>query len=222
MSEKGLSVDQLPKGLQKKIKQLDDIEARVSELEKLNLDEAEEDDLLDAKQTLSSLDREVEKLVRKFDPEVYRKRLEHVAKMTEKREKIEEQRGKAKKQPEPEVQEPQQEETEQEQLTPEPESAPVIKLEDVEEREARLKRELEKIKSQIQIKPESFEPDPEPEPEVEDEPEQEPHVYQAEVQDFEKADNAQPKKMSKGLILMGVGAFLLTWGAVNFFKERRG
>jgi hypothetical protein len=44
---------------------------------------------------------------------------------------------------------------------------------------------------------------------------------EVEVEDLAKEDNAMPKKMSKGLILMGVGAFLLTWGAVNFFKERR-
>ena len=35
--------------------------------------------------------------------------------------------------------------------------------------------------------------------------------------------NAKPKKVvSKGMILMGVGFLLLTWGAVNVFKDRRG
>lgn len=219
MSEKNLTVDQLPKGLQKKIKEFEDIENRVSELEKLNLDESEEDDLLEAKQTLSSLDREIEKLVRKFDPEVYRKRLEHVARMTEKREKLEEQRGKKKKV-----------EVEQEapkEPKPEPISVPdpvpaIPKFDEIEEREARLRRELEQIKSQIQIKPESFDPEPEPEVETEPEYEQEDEPQYVAHQEFEKAGNAQPRKMSKGLILMGVGAFLLTWGAVNFFKERRG
>jgi hypothetical protein len=43
-----------------------------------------------------------------------------------------------------------------------------------------------------------------------------------EVEEFDKSDDTKPKKLSKGLILMGVGAFLLTWGAVNFFRERRG
>jgi hypothetical protein len=40
-------------------------------------------------------------------------------------------------------------------------------------------------------------------------------------EEFEKHSDTTPKKMSTGLILMGVGAFFLTWGAVNFFKSRR-
>jgi ABC-type Na+ efflux pump permease subunit len=40
-------------------------------------------------------------------------------------------------------------------------------------------------------------------------------------EEFDKHSDTTPKKMSTGLILMGVGAFFLTWGAVNFFKSRR-
>jgi hypothetical protein len=40
-------------------------------------------------------------------------------------------------------------------------------------------------------------------------------------EEFEKVDGTKPKSMTTGLILMGVGAFFLTWGAVNFFKSRR-
>lgn len=53
------------------------------------------------------------------------------------------------------------------------------------------------------------------------EKEEEPIEVEAdEVEEFEKKAEVKPKKMSTALILMGVGAFLLTWGAVNFFKER--
>ena len=46
--------------------------------------------------------------------------------------------------------------------------------------------------------------------------------YADEDTEFSKESDTEPKKMSKGLILMGIGAFFLTWGAVNFFKDRRG
>jgi len=53
------------------------------------------------------------------------------------------------------------------------------------------------------------------------EKEEEPIEVEAdEVEEFEKKAEVKPKKMSTALILMGVGAFFLTWGAVNFFKER--
>ena len=43
------------------------------------------------------------------------------------------------------------------------------------------------------------------------------------LKEFEKVGDAKPKKVvSKGMILMGVGFLLLTWGAVNVFKDRRG
>jgi hypothetical protein len=44
---------------------------------------------------------------------------------------------------------------------------------------------------------------------------------QQEEEEFERKGDGNPKKMTTGLILMGVGAFFLTWGAVNFFKSRR-
>ena len=45
---------------------------------------------------------------------------------------------------------------------------------------------------------------------------------QEEDEEFEKVSNAKPRKLSKSVIIMGIGAFILTWGAVNFFRERRG
>lgn len=42
-----------------------------------------------------------------------------------------------------------------------------------------------------------------------------------EQEEFDKVEEVKPKKPSTGLILMGLGAFFLTWGAVNFFRSRR-
>ena len=38
---------------------------------------------------------------------------------------------------------------------------------------------------------------------------------------FEKKAEVKPKNMSLNIVLIGVGAFFLTWGAVNLFRERR-
>jgi hypothetical protein len=47
--------------------------------------------------------------------------------------------------------------------------------------------------------------------------------YDDEEEEFHKYGDAKPKKViNKGWWLMGAGFFLLTWGAVNVFKERRG
>jgi hypothetical protein len=86
------------------------------------------------------------------------------------------------------------------------------------------------LKESVQIEPEKFEqapvqvqepvqvrepaPRPEPKQQVEEE---------YEVEEFDKVGDAKPKKVvSKGMLLMGVGFLLLTWGAVNVFKDRRG
>ena len=76
-----------------------------------------------------------------------------------------------------------------------------------------IKEELEKLSETVEVNPQSFDQSIIDEKVIEVEPE---------VEEFDKADDTKPRKMSKGLILMGVGAFLLTWGAVNFFRERRG
>ena len=40
-------------------------------------------------------------------------------------------------------------------------------------------------------------------------------------EEFENVGEGKPKRTSTGLILMGLGAFFLTWGAVNFFRSKR-
>lgn len=93
------------------------------------------------------------------------------------------------------------------------------------------------LKESVQIEPEKFEPEvaepiqvtghvPVQEPIQIREPrpeQQQVEEEQYEVEEFDKVGDAKPKKVvSKGMILMGVGFLLLTWGAVNVFKDRRG
>ena len=100
----------------------------------------------------------------------------------------------------------------------------------IQEKEVEIEDKLADLKESVQIEPEKFEPqapvqvqepvqirepEPRPEPQVEEE--------EYEVEEFDKVGDAKPKKVvSKGMLLMGVGFLLLTWGAVNVFKDRRG
>jgi hypothetical protein len=100
----------------------------------------------------------------------------------------------------------------------------------IEEKQVEIEDKLADLKESVQIEPEKFEPqapvqvqepvqirepEPRPEPQVEEE--------EYEVEEFDKVGDAKPKKVvSKGMLLMGVGFLLLTWGAVNVFKDRRG
>jgi hypothetical protein len=69
---------------------------------------------------------------------------------------------------------------------------------------------------------EVYEPTPEVVQEVvQDSVQEEPLYGKYEEDEFERKGAGNPQKMTTGLILMGVGAFFLTWGAVNFFKSRR-
>ena len=55
------------------------------------------------------------------------------------------------------------------------------------------------------------------------EPIQEEEYEEDEDDEFAKVGEAKPKKViNKGWWIMGVGFILLTWGAVNVFKEKRG
>jgi hypothetical protein len=80
--------------------------------------------------------------------------------------------------------------------------------------EQEVAKKLEEIKKDAEIHPENFE--------FEAEPESHPEVQEVEVEEeFEKKGENKPRKVNLPLVIMGVGALLLTWGAVNFFKERR-
>ena len=101
----------------------------------------------------------------------------------------------------------------------------------IEEKQVEIEDKLADLKESVQIQPEKFEPTPvqvqEPvqvrEPEPRPEPQKQVEEEEYEVEEFDKVGDAKPKKVvSKGMLLMGVGFLLLTWGAVNVFKDRRG
>jgi len=71
----------------------------------------------------------------------------------------------------------------------------------VEAKKAILQQKLENLKQSVTVSDENFEDG-------------------GEVDEFSKVDNVKPKKLTTPLIIMGIGALILTVGAVNFFKRR--
>jgi hypothetical protein len=213
LTEKKLTVENLPKRLQKKISELEAVADQVEVMKATATDPTEIEELTIAKLKVDALDRELEKALKKFDLSVYLARKERMAKINDEKwnsERETESEEESEPKEEPKAQ-PETEEVFEEEEIVAPEQFELEK-EPAISKTQQIKADIDRLQESVKIKPEHFEA-PKREEVIEVEPE---------IEEFEKADNAQPKKMSKGLILMGVGAFLLTWGAVNFFRERRG
>ena len=95
-----------------------------------------------------------------------------------------------------------------------PVAAPVQAQEKTEDKLKAIEERLNQLKPEVQIQPEKFETATKQEPETE-------YVHAEEAEEFEKKAEVKPKNMSLNIVLIGVGAFFLTWGAVNLFSERR-
>ena len=95
-----------------------------------------------------------------------------------------------------------------------PVAAPVQAQEKTEDKLKAIEERLNQLKPEVQIQPEKFETATKKEPEPE-------YVHAEEAEEFEKKAEVKPKNMSLNIVLIGVGAFFLTWGAVNLFRERR-
>jgi hypothetical protein len=189
---RGLSVENLPKALQKKIKDLDLQASTLKEVEEnINQDLSATDleDLKVIKSSVNELDNYIAHKVNIFDQTKYDAKLANVSKAKTARENLRKDREVVK----------------QEVSVKEPEV--------VEQIVAKVQQEPKQVEVQA--------PKEVQEPQVSDNTQ---IGYQGDYEheeEFEKVDGTKPKSMTTGLILMGVGAFFLTWGAVNFFKSRR-
>ena len=201
LKKRNLSVENLPKTLQKKIQELNFQNRALKDIEDNPNEDLEESDLADievVKASIAELDKHIEHKVNIFDQVKYDEKLAKISKMTELK------KGKKEvevKEPELEVSEP-----------------IVTKVVAVEPTPIQSNQ----IGNTAPIE-ETYIPTPEIVQEAVQEIVQEPHpIYEQQEEDeFERKGAGNPRKMTTGLILMGVGAFFLTWGAVNFFKSRR-
>ena len=190
--EKKVKREDLPKGVQKKISDVEKLAAKLTDMESVEMDESEKQDFEEAKNRLDYLDTQIEKAIYLFDPVVYQERLVRLNNMVS-----------AKKNKKPEA-----DADGGVVKTLKKEDDAIVDTINGKTKNEKIQEDLDRLKKTVKVKPEMIEE------EIEITPTEE-------VEEFEKSGDAQPKKMSKGLILMGVGAFLLTWGAVNFFRERR-
>ena len=197
LKKKNLSVENLSKTLQKKIQELNYQILALKDIENIPEEDLQKSDFEDIKQikkNLQELDSYIEHKVNIFDQVKYQEKLEKVSKMTEAKKQMKE-GVEVKQVKEPEVEEPVVAKTVA--IEQEPKQAPV-------QAPAPKPATLEQ---KVHVAPTP----PAPHPMYEEQQEEE----------FERQGDGNPKKMTTGLILMGVGAFFLTWGAVNFFKSRR-
>lgn len=205
LKKKNLSIDNLSKTLQKKIQELNKQILELEEIQNIPEEDLEKSDFEDIKQiknNLQELDSYIEHKINIFDKAKYEEKLEKVNKMTEAKKKMKE--GGDVEQQEIEVKEPV--------------VTKVVAIEP-ETKQAPVQSEYTKTAS---IEPKANVATPTPPPPPPPAPTPAPVYEEQQVEDdFERQGDGNPKKMTTGLILMGVGAFFLTWGAVNFFKSRR-
>ena len=203
LSQRNLESSTLPLIIQKKIKEVDKLNKQVVEYSAYDdLDEEEIQSIEAIKVKIAEFDNFLVDRIKAYNPEIHQKKLAAATKARTSRYKTEV--------PKAVEQIAQQETLEIKQVVP--------VVQDVVEEEvpvqpkkvaidkAALNKKLDELKENANIPVEQ-------EKEVE---------YAEEDTEFSKQSDTEPKKMSKGLILMGIGAFFLTWGAVNFFKDRRG
>jgi hypothetical protein len=72
LSEKNISFEELPQSIKNKIEKLQTIDEKIKNYESSGIKENEIEKYESAKKVLTDLDRELEKTILKFNPEVYK------------------------------------------------------------------------------------------------------------------------------------------------------
>lgn len=200
LEQKGFDLSELPLATQKKVDELNLLKADLESLKEIpddEMEEEDEDEIGDIEAQIDELDRIIENKVKQFDPVAHAKKLGQIKVLAD----LKKQKAKG----EEPMKEPREERP----------SAPT---------EVEVEEKLSELKQEVQIE---AKPEPQQVKAVEQtRPAPQVNAYeeeQYETEEFDKVGDAKPKKVvSKGMILMGVGFLLLTWGAVNVFKDRRG
>jgi hypothetical protein len=193
LDERNLTNEDLPNSQQKKISELLKLKRQINEIQAEGVDEDVKEQFEKIVKQFEDADGELVYFIRQFDVEKHKATKKRLAEMRDK------------KKPTELV------------VTPKPEVVAEVKPMPqalVKPTEQEVTKKLEEIKKDAEIHPENFE--------FEAEPKSHPEVQEVEAEEeFEKKGENKPRKVNVPLVIMGVGALLLTWGAVNFFKERR-
>lgn len=202
LKEKNVKKEDLSKKVQAKIEALDKL------VEKANL-AVDDDELEQYNSSISDLDNQITKDIKKFNLEVHKRRLESIASLNDKR---------FNKEPKAQVESPKESvpvkmDTQEIEETEQPKELPVaenVKMKGSLEQLRQKALEAEELRL-YQERVKQFRAE-----QAEQEQEQEPE----EIQDFQKADGVKRKKPKIAYGLIGLGVFFLTWGAVNLARQK--
>lgn len=201
LEKRNLSKEELPKGVQKKIEEIEKLNLEVSGIDLEKLSRVDKEIVNLSKEKISSLDEYLAHKVEIFNPETYATKLQVIELAVE---------SKKKKKQEAET-ESEAKETESEakvvSIANQAFSEKAKELKDANE-EAELRRHQQEWRHRQQLRQEM-----EREQEQEEEEEEE-------IEEFEKVADAKPKKIKWGLILVGIGIFAATLGVVNIIKNK--
>jgi len=217
LAQRELVIEDLPKSQQKKIAELEKLVSKIEEIE-ADVDDESREEFEAIKSQANQADEEIQGFIEKFDVEKAR---EQRARLAEMRSRIKKPVESVPNAPKVESTPVQSTPTPAPVSVPEPVSAPVAHTAPVQHNEQSIAAHIEELKKEAQISPDDFGNE---EQEQEQEPIQSYPQEALEVEaeeEFEKQGERKPRKVNIPLVVMGVGALLLTWGAVNFFKERR-
>lgn len=216
LEQKGLKKEDLAKQTQKKIERLEQLQETLDEFDEEDFDEEDKVKYEYIKTSISELDSEIERNIRKFDVEIYKKRVEVFSENRTKRKT-----GGVVK---PDIQEIEVE------VIPEPvpikEEAPVVPIEKVAESKPvvadsekvdSIRGKLANLKKELNVNTKKFDEDEE----IRQQQQEPIEVEAEEVFEYEKTASVKPKKGSLSIILMTIGFGILTFGSVMYYKERR-
>jgi hypothetical protein len=209
MNEKNLKTEDLPKGLQQKIKELELLNSSLEHFKDLEISEKEQEKINIGKESATEIDNYLVKKLKAFDVEKYQKKKESFDRMMQEK-KQKKQSEEQEQKPEVIVDEKVLNEISLQETNNEIKNIQTQKKSSTYNPESSLNKKLDDLKKSVQVDAKNFVEEP-----------KETETEEAEPDEFEKVANSKPRKTNKGLILMGIGAFILTWGAVNFFKDRK-
>ncbi len=207
MNEKNLKTEDLPKGLQQKIKELELLNSSLEHFKDLEISEKEQEKINIGKESATEIDNYLVKKLKAFDVEKYQKKKESFDRMMQEK-KQKKQSEEQEQKPEVIVDEKVLNEISLQETNNEIKNIQTQKKSSTYNPESSLNKKLDDLKKSVQVDAKNFVEEPK-------------ETEEAEPDEFEKVANSKPRKTNKGLILMGIGAFILTWGAVNFFKDRK-
>lgn len=218
LTHKGYTREQLSKGIQKKIIDFEKVKADYDEM---NKEEALPEVLQEIEEKMDLLDSNLASDILKFNLENYQKRIALLQNAADKNPKKNKNLPPAPKKEKPVPAPP----------APPAEPAPAASAEPAAPASVpapvaqpapdftHVRNEAKSVNTAANLNYDER-PQPQPQRPPQAQPQSQPQpVYEQE--EFAKSDVVKPKKGSVSILLMGVGAFILTWGAVNFFKERR-